>query len=155
MSKPDSFTQLHIQFIFAVQYRAALIFPNWKEALHKYITGIVQNNKHKMLQINSMPDHTHILIGLRPYQSISSIVEKIKTSSNTWINDNKFTKSHFAWQDGYGAFSYSKSSLENVVSYIQNQEKNHRKISFLEEYENFLKAFDIQYDRRNIFKEPI
>lgn len=151
----DSFTQLHIQLIFAVKYRASMILPESKATLHKYITGIVQNNKHKMLQINSMPDHIHILLGLRPYQSISSLVQKIKATSNKWINENGFTKSHFAWQEGFGAFSYSKSSLKDVIKYIQNQERHHSQISFLQEYEAFLKAFEIEYDHRNIFKEPI
>jgi putative transposase len=151
----NSFTQLHIQFIFAIKYRAALILPDFKIELHKYITGIIQNNDHKLLSINSMPDHIHFLIGLRPNQAISALVQKLKATSNTWINDSKFSKTHFAWQEGFAAFSYSKSSLHNVINYIENQEKHHSKVSFLQEYENFLKAFGIEYDRRNIFKELI
>jgi putative transposase len=151
---PNTYTQIHLQFIFAVQYRAALIKPEWKERLHQYITGIFQSNQHKMLQINSMPDHIHILIGFRPYQSISSVVQNVKTESTKWINAQKFTPSKFAWQEGYGAFSYSKSHLPRVIKYIQQQEEHHRKHTFLEEYKAFLKAFNVAYDERYIFKEP-
>ena len=105
----NTYTQLHIQFIFAVKYRAAMIRPPWQEQLHKYITGIFRKNKHKMLQINSMPDHIHILIGLNAEQSISSIIQNVKTESSKWINERKLTSAKFSWQTGYGAFSYSKS----------------------------------------------
>jgi putative transposase len=151
----NTYTQLHIQFIFAVQYRAALIHPSWKERLHQYITGIIQKNDHKMLQVNSMPDHIHILLGLRPKEAISSLVKNIKTASNDWINDNKFTNKHFAWQEGFGAFSYSKSHLNRVIRYIQNQEKYHKKICFLDEYKAFLDAFEIEYDVKYLFTELI
>ena len=152
---PNTFTQLYIQFIFAVKFRAACIHASWKESLHKYITGIFQENKHKMLQINSMPDHIHILIGLHPEQSISSIIQNVKTESSKWINDQQFTSSKFAWQQGYGAFSYSRSHLSRVIRYIQQQELHHRKRTFLNEYKSFLKAFCIEYDERYIFKEMV
>lgn len=151
----NSFTQLHIQLIFAVQYRAALILPEWKERLHQFITGIIQNDRHKMLQVNSRPDHIHILIGQRPYQSTSTLVQNIKTSSSLWINDNKFTESRFAWKEGFGAFSYSKSNLNRVIRYIQNQEQHHKKVNFQQEYIAFLDAFEIEYDKKYIFKDPV
>lgn len=151
---PNTYTQLHIQFIFAVKYRAALIQDEWKGRLHQYITGIFQTNKHKMLQINSMPDHIHILIGLRPYQSISSLIQNVKAESSKWINDKKLSRSHFRWQEGYGAFSYSKSHVQNVIRYIQNQEKHHQKISFLDEYKHLLDVFGIKYDERYLFSPP-
>jgi len=151
----NTFTQLYIQYIFAVKFRAACIQASWKESLHKYITGIFQENKHKMLQINSMPDHIHILIGLNPEQSISSIIQNVKAESSKWINDQKFTPSKFAWQQGYGAFSYSRSHLSRVIRYIQQQELHHRKRTFLNEYKSFLKAFCIEYDERYIFKEMV
>jgi REP element-mobilizing transposase RayT len=148
----NSYTQIHIQFVFAVKYRNALINCEWKERLHQYITGIFQGNKHKMLQINSMPDHIHILIGMRPHQSISSLIQNVKTESSKWIKEQKFC-SFFTWQEGYGAFSYSKSQLNDVIRYIQNQEIHHRKETFLEEYRKFLKAFEIEWDEQYIFKE--
>ncbi|MBD1365951.1 IS200/IS605 family transposase [Mucilaginibacter sp. ZT4R22] len=150
---PNSYTQLHIQFVFAVKYRGALIDDDWKERLHQYITGIFQQNEHKMLQINSMPDHIHIFIGMRPHQSISSLVQNVKTESTKWIKAQKFCSFPFAWQEGYGAFSYGKSQLDHVVRYIKNQEQHHKRKTFLEEYHDFLTAFEIDWDEKYIFKE--
>jgi putative transposase len=150
----NTYTQIHIQFVFAVKYRTALIQKEWKERLHQYITGIIQRNEHKMLQVNSMPDHIHIFIGMRPTQSIASLAQNLKTESSKWIKDNKFCESSFAWQQGYGGFSYSKSHVPDVIRYIQNQETHHKKETFLEEYRKILKAFEIEYDEQYIFKEP-
>jgi putative transposase len=123
--------------------------------LYKYITGVVQNNSHKLLAINGMPDHIHILIGLRPAQSISDLMKDVKQSSSKWINDNKLASGHFEWQEGYGAFSYSKSQINQVINYIQNQEIHHKKKTFKEEYLDFLEKFEIDYDEKFIFKELI
>ncbi len=151
---PNTYTQLHIQFVFAVKYRAALIQRTWQTRLHEYITGMFQKNEHKMLQINSMPDHVHIFIGMRPHQSISALLQNVKSESTKWINENNFCNSAFAWQEGFGAFSYSKSHVPDVIRYIQNQEAHHKKETFLDEYRHMLKAFEIEYDERYIFKEP-
>jgi len=150
---PNSYTQIHIQFVFAVKYRAALIGMDWKENLHQYITGIFQENKHKMLQINSMPDHIHIFIGMRPHQSISSLIQNVKTESSKWIKTQSPDSQSFAWQEGYGAFSYSKSQVPDVVRYIMNQEKHHAKETFLDEYRKFLTLFEIDWDEQYIFNE--
>jgi putative transposase len=150
----NTYTQLHIQLVFAVKYRAALIQNEWKERLHQYITGIIRQNQNKMLQINSMPDHIHIFIGLRPDQSISSLVQNVKSETNKWIKEKKFCKSSFAWQEGFGAFSYSKTHVPDVIRYILNQEAHHQKETFLDEYRKMLKAFEIEWDERYIFKEP-
>ena len=115
----NSYTQIHIQFVFAVKYRAALIDGDWKERLHQYITGIFQQNQHKMLQINSMPDHIHIFAGMRPHQSISSLIQNVKTESSKWIKANKLSSFPFAWQEGYGALSYSKSHVPDVIRYVK------------------------------------
>jgi REP element-mobilizing transposase RayT len=151
----NTYTQIHIHFVFAVKFRHGIIQSKWKEDLYKYITGIIQNNNHKLLAINGMPDHIHILIGLRPAQSISDLMKDVKQSSSKWINDNKLTSGHFEWQEGYGAFSYSKSQIDKVVSYIQNQELHHKKKTFKEEYLDFLEKFEIDYDEKFIFKELI
>jgi len=151
---PNTYTQLHIQFVFAVKYKASLIQPDWKERLLKYITGIFQANDHKMIQINCMPDHIHIFIGLRPHQSISGLIQNVKTESSKWINNQGFCKVKFAWQEGFGAFSYAKSQVPSVIKYIQNQEQHHRKENFIKEYTDLLKTFDIQYEEKYIFKEP-
>lgn len=150
----NTYTQLHIQFVFAVKYRLALIQPAWKDRLYQYLTGIIQNNEHKMLQINGMPDHIHILIGMRPSQSISSLIQNVKTESSKWIKENNCCDLPFAWQEGYGAFSYSKSHVPDVIRYIQNQEAHHKKETFLDEYIKMLTAFEIEYDKQYIFKDP-
>ncbi len=149
----NSYTQIHVQFVFAVKYRAALINDKWKERLHQYITGVFQENKHKLLQVNSMPDHIHIFIGMRPHQSISSLIQNVKTESSIWIKAQNFCSYPFAWQEGYGAFSYAKSQVDDVIRYIQNQQIHHRKETFLDEYRKFLTAFDIEWDEKYIFKE--
>ncbi len=151
----NTYTQIHIHFVFAVKFRQAIIGNEWKEKLHKYIAGIIKNSNHKLLAINGVSDHVHILIGMRPVQSISDLMKNIKQDSSKWINTNRFLKSHFEWQEGYGAFSYSKSQLNAVVNYIQNQELHHKKKTFKEEYIDFLEKFEVDYDERFIFKELI
>ena len=151
----NTYTQIHIQFVFAVKYRKGLIGEEWKDELYKYITGIIKNNKHKLLIINGMPDHIHILIGMRPTQSVSDLMQDIKGDSSKWINGKKFMKEKFEWQEGYGAFSYGKSQIKNVISYIENQEKHHRKKTFKEEYMEFLQKFEIDYNEQFIFKDLI
>jgi len=150
---PNTYTQIHIHLIFAVKFRKALIHSELKERLHQYLTGMIQNNDHKMLQINSMPDHIHMLIGLRPLQSLSSLVQNIKNESSKWINTNQLCDTKFQWQEGFGAFSYSKSQINTVINYIQNQEQHHLKKTFLEEYVSFLEEVD--WDEKYIFKELI
>jgi REP element-mobilizing transposase RayT len=149
----NTFTQLHIQLIFAVQNRTSLIDKFWKDRLYAYITGIIQNNGHKLLIINGMPDHVHILIGFRTTQALSELVQVVKRDSSKWINENKFVRGKFSWQEGFGAFSYSHSHLQNVIEYIKNQEEHHRKLTFLEEYKSFLEKFEIEFDEKYIFKE--
>ncbi len=148
---PNSYTQIHIQIVFAVKCRQALIHKSWNERLHQYINGIIQSNRHKVLQINSMPDHIHILIGLRPHQSISSLVQNVKVESSKWIKTQKFCAFPFAWQEGFGAFSYSKNLVPTVIRYIQNQEVHHRNETFLEEYKRTLTLFDIAWEEPYLF----
>lgn len=150
----NSYTQIHIQFVFAVKYREALLQKEWREDLHKYITGIFQHNQHKVLQINSMADHIHILIGLRPHQSISTLIQNIKTESSKWINAQKLCQRPFNWQEGYGAFSYSKDQVPDVIRYIRDQENHHRKETFAEEYKKLLQFFEVEFDEKYVFKEP-
>jgi putative transposase len=150
----NSYTQIHIQCVMAVKYRASLIQPDWKDQLQKYMTGVVQNYGHKMLAINNMPDHLHMFFGFRPNQSLSDLMRIVKSESSKWINDKQFTPAIFNWQEGYGAFSYSRSHVQRVVEYVLNQEEHHRHKTFLEEYEQFLKQFEVDYDERYIFKLP-
>jgi putative transposase len=130
----NTYSQIHIQAVFAVQNRECIIRNSWKEELYKYISGIVQSNNHKILSINGMPDHIHILFGLRPAQSIADLMQDIKGSSLKWINNNKLVQSKFSWQEGYGAFSYSKSEVPAIIQYIINQTDQHKRKTFSEEY---------------------
>ena len=148
----NTYTQLHIQFVFAVKFRDSVIGQDWEERLYTYMTGIIQNYNHKVLAINGMPDHIHILIGMRPTQSVSDLMETVKSSSSKWINQEKFLKTKFAWQDGFSAFSYTKSHVAAVQKYIYNQKEHHKKESFLDEYRKVLKGFGIEYDEKYIFK---
>jgi putative transposase len=148
----NTYTQIHIQTIFAVKRRTALIQKEWKDELYKYITGIIRTYDHKILAINGMPDHLHIFFGMRPVQSLSDLMQDVKGSSSKWINEKRFIKDKFEWQEGYGAFSYSKSQASKVIAYIQNQETHHKKVSFLNEYKTFLVKFEVDYDDRYIFK---
>src|SRR3954454_8582839 len=122
----NTYTQLHIHFVFAVKYRANLIQPFWEERLHKYVTGIVQNNGHKMLAVNSASDHLHLFTGLNPKQSISDLMRLVKGDSSEFINMHKLTPRKFNWQAGYGAFSNSHSQIDGVVKYILGQKEHHR-----------------------------
>lgn len=147
-----TFFQIYIHVIFAVKGRVNLINSNWEEELYKYITGIVTNKEQKLLIINGMPDHIHILIGMRPSCCLSDLVREIKKSSNEFINKKKFVRGKFLWQEGYGAFSYSHSALDNVIAYIQNQKEHHRKRTFKEEYKEFLSKFQIEHKDEYLFE---
>lgn len=135
---PNTYTQLYIQFVFAVKSREALINSSWKNDLYKYITGIVQNKNSKLIAINGVGDHIHIFVGYKPSISIPDLVKDIKVASTIWINENELSKSKFAWQEGYGAFSYGRSQIDAVCNYIHNQESHHQKKTFKEEYVEFL-----------------
>ncbi len=130
----NTFTKIHIHAVFTVQNRECIIGNQWKDELYKYISGTIQNHNHKLLIINGMPDHIHILFGMRPAQSLSDLLQDIKGNSSKWINERKFVRGKFSWQEGYGAFSYSKSQLHQVIQYIESQQEHHKKKTFLEEY---------------------
>ena len=150
----NTYTQIHIQAVFTVQNRECIISNSWKEELYKYISGIVQNNNHKLLSINGMPDHFHILFGLRPSQSLSELMQDIKGNSSKWINERKFIRGKFSWQEGYGAFSYSKSEVPTVINYINTQILHHKKKTFSEEYLEMLNDFEVEFDDKYVF-EPV
>jgi putative transposase len=146
-----TFSQIYIQTVFAVSGRENLIRAEWEERLYRYITGIVQEKKQKMLAINGMPDHIHFVIGMRPSCCLSDLVREIKKSSNDFITDNKFTKYKFNWQEGFGAFSYSHSQLDKLISYVLNQKEHHKKRTFKEEYLSLLKIFEIEFKEQYLF----
>lgn len=147
----NTYSQIYIQIVFAVKGRQNLIVKENREELHKLITGIVTNRDQKLLAIFAMPNHVHILVGLKPSISISDLVRDIKAGSSKFINDSKWIKGKFNWQEGFGAFSYSRSHIDNVVKYILNQEEHHNKKTFKEEYIDFLEKFEIDYDEKYVF----
>jgi REP element-mobilizing transposase RayT len=147
----STFSQIYIQVVFAVKGRQSLIHTSWEEELYKYITGIITNKNQKLLAINGTSNHIHIFIGLKPSCRLSDLVREIKKSSNTFIKEKRFTRYKFEWQEGYGAFSYSHSALDNVISYINKQKEHHRKRTFKEEYLDFLKKFQIEFKDEYLF----
>ena len=147
-----TFSQLSIQIVFAVKGRENLIASGCKDELNKYIAGIIKGKEQKSIIVNVMPDHIHAFIGLRPIMSISDLVRDIKNNSSNFINNKKWLKGKFSWQEGYGAFSYSHSHIEKVYNYILNQEDHHKKKTFREEYVGFLKKFEVDYNEKYLFE---
>lgn len=150
--KPGTFTQLYIHMIFAVKYRERLLKTEIRPQVFRYISGILSQRKHKSIIVNGVSDHVHILAGINPDDKVSDLVATIKRSSSTFINQNNWFRGKFHWQDGYGAFSYSRSQLENVYIYISNQENHHKKQSFRNEYIRILQLYEIEYDEKYIFE---
>ena len=150
----NTYTQIYIQIVFAVEGRQNLMDPKHNDELQKYITGIVTAQRQKLIAINNMPDHAHVLIGQRPDSSLSDLVGDMKSGSSNFINRKRWVRGRFSWQEGFGAFSYSHSQLGSVVRYIQNQQEHHQKRSFHDEYVGLLDKFDVPYDERYVFRSP-
>jgi len=148
----NTYTQIYIQVVFAVEGRQNLVLPEHNDELQKYITGIVSAQKQKLIAINNMPDHLHLLVGLRPDSCLSDLVRAVKAGSSKFINEKRWVIGKFSWQEGFGAFSYSRSQLGTVVRYIENQQIHHAKRSFRQEYVALLENFGVEYDARYIFK---
>ena len=148
----NTYTQIYIQIVFAVEGRQNLIDPMHNDELQKYLTGIVTAQRQKLIAINNLPDHVHILLGQRPDSTLSELVGDLKSGSTNFINRKRWVRGKFNWQEGFGAFSYSHSQLSTVIRYIQNQQMHHRKRSFHDEYVRLLDRFKVPYDERYIFK---
>jgi REP element-mobilizing transposase RayT len=148
----NTYTQIYIQVVFAVEGRQNLVRREWKEELQKYMTGIVTAQGQKLLAIHCMPDHTHILIGQKPNIALSDLVGDIKTGATNFINRQRWVAGRFNWQEGFGAFSYSHSHLTTVIRYIQNQEQHHARKTFQSEFLALLDKFQVPHDERYIFK---
>lgn len=147
----DVFSQMYIHLVFSPKHRNALIKLSWEERLYKYITGIVQGRNHKMLAIGGMPDHIHIFIGLKPVESVSDLVREIKKASNNFINAEKLS-TNFDWQNGYGAFTHSRSQIDNVCKYILSQKEHHKNKTFQEEFLKFCNDFEIEIGKKQLFE---
>ncbi len=148
----NTYTQIYIHVVFAVEGRQNLIKPEHNDELQKYITGIISGQKQKLIAVNNMPDHLHLLAGLRPDSSLSDLVRDVKAGSSKFINEKHWVMGRFSWQEGFGAFSYSRSQLGTVIRYIENQQRHHAKKSFRDEYVELLEKFGVDYDPRYIFK---
>lgn len=142
----NTYSQIYVQAVFAVDGRLSLIRPEFKEELYKYITGIVRNQGQKLIAINGMSDHLHILIGLKPAMALADLVRDIKVDSSNFINKKKWVRGRFSWREGYGAFSYGHSQLDPIIRYIQNQEHHPRRRTFKDEYLTWLKKFEVPFD---------
>lgn len=151
----NTYTQIYIQIVFAVEGRQNLIQPQHNDELQKYITGIVAGQGQKLLAINNVPDHLHMLVGLKADLSISELVRDIKANSSRFIQQQGWVNGRFWWQEGFGAFSYLRSQIDAVIRYIQNQQAHHARRSFREEYIELLHKFGVEYDERFIFREVI
>ena len=147
----NTYTQLYFHIVFAVKGRSNYISEQWKDELYKYISGIIANKDQKLMIVNGVPNHIHLLIGTKPNCNLSDLIRDIKANSSKWINEKKFTKFHFEWQTGFGAFTVSQSGVPNVIEYIKNQEEHHRKKTFKEEYVEFLKAYQIDFKDEYLF----
>jgi len=148
----NTYSQIYIQIVFAVQGRQNLIPPTRKEELHRYITGIIRNKKQKLIAINSMPNHIHIFVGLQPDMAISDLVRDIKNNSSRFVNEQKWVQGKFRWQVGFGAFSYARSQIDSVVKYLKNQEQHHATTTFKQEYIGMLRRFSVEYDEKYLFQ---
>jgi putative transposase len=148
----NTYTQIYIQVVFSVQGRQSLIEKEHKQELYKYISGIVRNKKQKLIAINGMADHVHVFLGIRPDIALSDLVRDIKNNSSKFVNEKKWIRGKFNWQEGFGAFSYGHSQIDAVVKYIQNQERHHAKRAFKEEYMEMLEKFNVQFDERYVFQ---
>jgi REP element-mobilizing transposase RayT len=148
----NTFSQIYLQFVFAVKNRQSLITKQHKEELHKYITGLVQKRQAKMLAIHCMPDHIHFFVGFKPTILICDFIKEIKVESNEFINSKKWVQGKFGWQEGYGVFSYSHSHIDRLIKYILNQESHHRKRIFRQEYRELLRKFEIPFEEKYLFE---
>lgn len=151
---PHVYAQIYVHLVFVVKFRQALISKAWKDELYMYITGIIQNKRHKVLAINGVEDHIHIFIGLAPVGSISELVKVVKVESSNWINSKRLTSTKFSWQIGYGAFTYARRDLNMMIRYIANQEVHHAKKNFKDEFVGILRKRGIKYKDEHLFRPP-
>ena len=149
---PNTYTKIYIHIVFSIKGRETLISNSWAIELYKYITGIITNKSQKLIAINGMHDHIHILVGIKPDISISDLVRDIKSNSTNFINNKKLVPGKFSWQEGFAAFSYSESQIPEVAGYIEKQKEHHQIKTFQEEYHDFLKKFNIKYDEKYLFE---
>ncbi len=147
-----TFSQIYIQYVFAVKGRENLLQKPWRDDLFKYIAGIIKGKGQKPIIVNGVADHVHVFVGLKPIVNISDLLRDIKNNSSNYINEKNLVHGRFSWQEGYGAFSYAHSQIESVYRYISNQEEHHQKKKFKDEYIDFLQKFEIEYNEKHLFE---
>jgi len=147
-----AFSQIYIQVVFAVNGRENLLLKPWCDEVFKYMSGIIKGKNQKPIIVNGVANHVHLFIGLKPSMAISDLVRDVKNNSSNFINENKFVRGKFSWQEGFGSFSYAHSQIEQVYQYILNQEEHHRKKTFKEEYLDFLHKFEVEFDEKYLFE---
>jgi putative transposase len=147
-----TFSQIYIQVVFAVNGRDNLLLKPWRDEVFKYISGIIKGKNQKSIIVNGVTNHVHLFVGLKPSMAISDLVRDVKNNSSNFINENKFVRGKFSWQEGFGSFSYSHSQIEQVYQYILKQEEHHHKKTFKEEYLDFLHKFEVEYDEKYLFE---
>ena len=148
----NTYSQLYIHLVFAVKNRGCFIAPSWQQELYAYIIGIIENRHHKVYAIGGMRDHIHILVSMSPTQSVSELVQETKRASSLWVKEHHLIDGNFAWQEGYGAFSYGKSQVNAIANYINHKKEHHIGKTMREEYLEFLRLFDVKYDDRYVFQ---
>jgi putative transposase len=149
----NTYSQIYIHVVFAVEGRQNLIEPEHNDELQKYMTGVVRERDQKLIAINNMPDHVHMLVGLKPSMAVSDLMGDVKAASSGFIKRERWVRGRFSWQEGFGAFSYSRSQLNTVIRYIENQQKHHARKTFRQEYVELLEKFEVKYDPRYLFNE--
>jgi len=150
----NTYTSFFVQTVFAVKYRDAMIQKEWKEEFFSVIGNLINETDCKVFMVNGVSDHVHCLMGFKPVHSISKVMQSVKGKSSKWLNESNYLKSRFEWQDGFGAFTYSRGQINKVYNYIMNQEEHHKKVSFLDEYKKMLIKYQVEYDEKYLFKPP-
>lgn len=151
----NTYHQVYIQCVFGVKFRDAVLKTEWRPTLFGVIGNLINETGCKTIIVNGTEGHIHCFLGLKPFVSIAELLKAIKAKSSKYVNDHQLTSHRFEWQDGYGVFSYSHSQIDQVYKYIANQEVYHKKVSFREEYLDFLDKFQVPYDERYVFQELI
>jgi REP element-mobilizing transposase RayT len=146
-----TFSQIYIQYVFAVKGRENLLNRGWRQEVFRYMSGIIKNKQQKPIIVNGVSDHVHLFVGLKPSMAISDLIRDVKNNSSKFINERGFVPGKFSWQEGYGAFSYSQNQIDRVYQYILNQEDHHRKTTFKDEYNDLLNEFKVSYDDSYLF----
>ena len=147
----NTYSQLFIHSVFVVKCRENVLLKPWRDEIFRYMAGIINDKHQKPIIVNGVTDHVHLFIGMQPSMRLSDLMRDIKSSSTNFINEKRFIKGMFSWQEGYGAFTYSRSQLDQVYQYILNQENHHLKSSFKDEYLGLLRKFEIEYDDKYLF----